>query len=154
MKRTKKFKDYFPYHGCKRWVLLTATLFCIIIGLILGIILRGVNDKWTEINKKSMENKQWVERDKMYFEFIGNLYIHLIQLVLIPMVISHIVTNIGTISFTFQKKMTLILVGYFLMTLILASAITISTFLIIKPGEYFPTNTSDDNIHPGSLNKM
>ena len=157
MKRTKKFKDYFSYHGCKRWVLLTATLFCIIIGLILGIILRGVNEKWTEINTKSMEKKQWVERDKMYFEFIGNLYIHLIKLVLIPMVISRIVTNIGTISFTFQRKMTLLLVGYFLMTVILASAITISTFLIIKPGEFFPTNTtntSDDNSLPGSLNKM
>ncbi len=105
----------------------------ILLGMILGLALGYFLSPDTGLVSESTSNNasQWLG-------FPGVLFIKLVQMIMIPLIFSSIITGIASNTDTEKlKKVGLNLVVYFLSTTVIAVVIGITVTQLIKPGQYF-----------------
>ena len=81
-----------------------ATFSGVIVGVILGVILRA--------SKK----EEWSKRDAMYVSFIGKLFLSALKSIIIPLVIPSLIIAIGSLDISLSGKIGGRAVAYYMST--------------------------------------
>lgn len=114
-KLTKAFKVY---------RLTVLTLICVLAGLVIGLISRTFA-------------KNWTERQFMYIELPGELYLRLLKLMIIPLIVSNVILSFGTIhgklSSHLAKVASFLYLGSNLMAITVAIVLALLIFPFKKP---------------------
>ncbi|XP_066938765.1 excitatory amino acid transporter 3-like isoform X11 [Macrobrachium rosenbergii] len=92
-------------------------------GIILGIILRY------------SRSTQWTKREIMYVGYIGELFLRALKALIIPLIVSSLVSAIGSLDLSLSKKIGLRAVGYYMTTTVLAVILGIILVVTIHPGK-------------------
>ncbi|CAL4065671.1 unnamed protein product [Meganyctiphanes norvegica] len=98
-------------------------------GIILGLILRY------------SRAEGWTKREIMYVGYLGELFLRALKALIIPLIVSSLVSAIGSLDLSLSKKIGLRAVGYYMSTTCLAVILGIILVVTIHPGR-----GSDDGI--------
>ncbi|KAL0127064.1 hypothetical protein PUN28_005409 [Cardiocondyla obscurior] len=90
-------------------------------GVVLGIILRNVRDKWTE-------------REIKYIGYVGDLFLRMLKSLILPLIISSLVSAIGSLDLSLSGKIGARAIGYYIVTTICAVILGIILVVTIQPG--------------------
>nr|CAD7438910.1 unnamed protein product [Timema bartmani] len=129
MARSRKEK----LQGCVRMNLLTIlTVVGTLGGLIFGIILR---------NSKS---EAWSQREIMYIAFPGNLFLNILKGLILPLIISSIVSAIGSLDLSLSGRIGAKAICYYLCTTMSAVLLGIILCVTIRPGKGYDAGEVDE----------
>ncbi|XP_045102788.1 excitatory amino acid transporter 3-like isoform X4 [Portunus trituberculatus] len=92
-------------------------------GIVLGLILRYSRDE------------PWTKREVMYVGYIGELFLRALKALIIPLIVSSLVSAIGSLDLSLSKKIGLRAVCYYLTTTVLAVVLGIILVVSIHPGK-------------------
>lgn len=127
----------------------------VILGLILGVALGFLLNPATGILSTELS-----ERLAEWLDLPGQIFMRLIQMVMIPLIITSILTGIASNSSENLKSIGLRLLMYFLFTTAVAILIGIGVTLIFKPGQYilslggFPNSKAESIVADEQTNMM
>lgn len=127
---TVKVKEFF-----KSQLLTFATFFSVILGVVCGCIIRAT----TPI--------PWHQRDIMYLNFIGEIFMRMLKCLILPLMASSIMTAIGSLDLSLSKKIGVRAVAFYLTTTFLSVVLGIVLTVVIQPGASradASNRTSDD----------
>ncbi|XP_060617382.2 excitatory amino acid transporter 1 [Anolis sagrei] len=96
------------------------TIIAVIVGVILGFGLRSYNFSYREVK---------------YFSFPGELLMRMLQMLVLPLIVSSLVTGVAALDSKASGKMGLRAVVYYMSTTIIAVLIGIIMVVIIHPGK-------------------
>lgn len=103
----------------KNWLLI-ATVVSVVIGISLGLVVR--------------EYASLSHLDKQYFGFPGELLMRMLKLVILPLIISSMITGVAALDSEVSGKIGLRAVIYYFSTTIIAVMLGILLVMTIKPG--------------------
>ncbi|XP_029677005.1 excitatory amino acid transporter 1 isoform X1 [Formica exsecta] len=107
---------------CLRHNALTILTVCGVFGgVILGIILRYSREKWTP-------------REIMYINYLGDLFLRMLKSLILPLIISSLVSAIGSLDLSLSGKIGARAIGYYAATTICAVILGIILVVSIQPG--------------------
>lgn len=112
-KLTKAFKVY---------RLTVLTLICVLAGLVIGLISRTFA-------------KDWTERQFMYIEIPGELYLRFLKLMIIPLIVSNVILSFGTIHGKLSSHLAKVASFLYLGSNLMAVTVAIILALLICPGK-------------------
>ncbi|XP_032069617.1 excitatory amino acid transporter 1 isoform X2 [Thamnophis elegans] len=96
------------------------TVIAVIVGIILGFSLRSYHFSYREVK---------------YFSFPGELLMRMLQMLVLPLIVSSLVTGVAALDSKASGKMGLRAVAYYMSTTIIAVLIGIIMVVIIHPGK-------------------
>ncbi|KAM4708476.1 excitatory amino acid transporter 3 [Discoglossus pictus] len=122
---------------CKRilknnWLLIT-TVVAVILGIGLGVLVR-------EYGKLS-------NLDKIYFAFPGEILMRMLKLIILPLIVSSMITGVAALDSSVSGKIGLRAVVYYFCTTVIAVILGIVLVVSIKPGV---SQSADDIDRTGS----
>lgn len=97
-------------------------LFPLVLGVIVGLILR------------SASSSPWTERQVMYIHFLGELFLRMLKGLILPLIISSLVTAIGSLNLQLSGKIGARAVTYYMITTVMAVILGIILVTTIQPG--------------------
>ncbi|XP_073691729.1 excitatory amino acid transporter 3 [Garra rufa] len=103
----------------RNWILI-ATITSVILGIGLGVLVRD----YTSLSKL----------DKQYFGFPGDILMRMLKLVILPLIISSMITGVAALDSEVSGRIGLRAVVYYLSTTIIAVILGIVLVTTIKPG--------------------
>ncbi|XP_060520657.1 excitatory amino acid transporter 3-like isoform X2 [Cylas formicarius] len=110
------------YLKCLRTNALTlATVAGVLLGGIIGFILRNTKDEWTE-------------RQVMYIGFIGKIFLQMLKSLIIPLIVSCLVSAIASLDLSLSGKVAARAIGYYLTTTFASVVLGMVVVVIIQPG--------------------
>uniref|UniRef100_A0A8C8MPE0 Amino acid transporter n=1 Tax=Oncorhynchus tshawytscha TaxID=74940 RepID=A0A8C8MPE0_ONCTS len=104
----------------KRNWLLIATIVSVLLGIGLGVLVR--------------DYASLSHLDKQYFGFPGDILMRMLKLVILPLIISSMITGVAALDSDVSGKIGLRAVVYYLTTTIIAVILGIALVITIKPG--------------------
>lgn len=114
-----------------------ATFISVILGVITGCIIRATS------------SSQWHQRDIMYLNFIGEIFMRMLKCLILPLMASSIMTAIGSLDLRLSKKIGVRAVAFYLTTtflsVVLGIVLTVSIQLGVNRGDT-SNKTSDDHV--------
>ncbi|XP_030049669.1 excitatory amino acid transporter 3 [Microcaecilia unicolor] len=109
---------------CKRFLrnnwLLMSTVIAVVLGIGLGVLVR-------EYGKLS-------NLDKVYFAFPGEVLMRMLKLIILPLIISSMITGVAALDSSVSGKIGLRAVVYYFCTTVIAVVLGIVLVVTIKPG--------------------
>ncbi|XP_024876531.1 excitatory amino acid transporter 1-like isoform X2 [Temnothorax curvispinosus] len=90
-------------------------------GVVLGIILRTTREKWTP-------------REIMYINYFGDLFLRMLKSLILPLIISSLVSAIGSLDLSLSGRIGARAIGYYMATTICAVILGIILVMSIQPG--------------------
>lgn len=99
-----------------------ATFVSVVLGVIAGCIIRATS------------TAQWQQRDIMYLNFIGEIFMRMLKCLILPLMASSIMTAIGSLDLTLSKKIGARAVAFYLTTTFLSVVLGIILTVTIQPG--------------------
>ncbi|KAG4077429.1 hypothetical protein HA402_002856 [Bradysia odoriphaga] len=109
--------------SCMRTNLLTIlTLIGVVVGSVLGIILRSTRDG------------TWTEREVVYIQFVGDLFLRILKGLVLPLIVSTLIAAIGSLDLSVSGKMARVGGTYYIITTTIAIVLGIVLAVTIKPG--------------------
>ncbi|XP_076134385.1 solute carrier family 1 member 7b isoform X3 [Alosa pseudoharengus] len=118
---------------CKQNGLLILSVMAVIIGCLLGFFLRS---------------KQLSEQEVKYFQFPGELLMRMLKMLILPLVVSSLMSGLAALEPKCSSRLGLITVSYYLWTTFLAVVVGIVMVLIIHPGGMAQKEDSEDSGKP------
>lgn len=112
------FKKRISKHG-----LTLSTVLGVAAGIFLGLILRS-NDR------------QWTKREIMYVDFPGHLFLRMLKGLILPLIISSIISAIGNLDLSLSGKIGKRSIYYYSTTTVSAVILGIILVTTIRPGEF------------------
>lgn len=115
-----------------------ATFISVVVGVIVGCMIR------------STSSSQWRQRDIMYLNFIGEIFMRMLKCLILPLMASSIMTAIGSLDLSLSKKIGARAVGFYLTTTFLSVVLGIILTVTIQPGankSLASNNTNDHSSH-------
>lgn len=106
-------------------LLTTLTIISTVLAVLVGLTLRGLND-----------GKIWSAREKMYIQFLGDLFLRMLKMLIIPLLMCSIIAAIGTLDLSLSKKIGIQSIAYYVATTSLAVFQGIFWVLTVRPGQY------------------
>lgn len=76
-------------------------------GVILGIVLRSTREHWTP-------------REIMYINYLGDLFLRMLKSLILPLIISSLISAIGSLDLSLSGKIGARAIGYYMVTTICA----------------------------------
>lgn len=101
--------------------LMIATFSSVILGVIVGISLRERTKKWTE-------------REIMYLNFIGELFLRMLKSLILPLIVTSLITGIASLNLSLSRKIGGRAVAFYLTTTFMSVVLGIVLVVSIKPG--------------------
>lgn len=109
--------------SCMRLNLLTIlTLIGVVLGSVLGIVLRSSRDE------------AWTQREVSYIQFVGDIFLRILKGLVLPLVVSTLIAAIGSLDLSVSGKMARVGGVYYVITTTLAIVLGIVLAVSIKPG--------------------
>lgn len=99
-----------------------ATLSSVVLGVIVGLILRATTAS------------KWSPRDIVYINFIGEIFLRMLKGLILPLIMSSLIAAIGTLNFKATGKIGGRAIAYYLITTFMAVILGIILVLTIRPG--------------------
>ncbi|XP_066250889.1 excitatory amino acid transporter-like isoform X1 [Euwallacea similis] len=93
----------------------------VLAGGILGFILKATKDDWSK-------------REIMYVGFIGQIFLRMLKSLIIPLIISCLVSAIASLDLTLSKKVAVRAIAYYLTTTFASVVLGIIVVVSIRPG--------------------
>ena len=100
------------------------TVLGVVAGVILGFILRNSRDE------------PWTKREIMYIQFPGDLFLRMLKALILPLIVSSIISAIGGLDLNLSGKIGIRSIYYYASTTVSAVILGIILVLIIRPGEF------------------
>ncbi|XP_033206886.1 excitatory amino acid transporter 1-like isoform X1 [Bombus vosnesenskii] len=91
-------------------------------GVILGIILRNVR------------SQGWTRREIMYINYLGDLFLRMLKSLILPLIISSLVSAIGSLDLSLSGKIGMRAIVYYMVTTVSAVILGIILVISIQPG--------------------
>ncbi|XP_003472239.1 excitatory amino acid transporter 3 [Cavia porcellus] len=101
------------------WLLLS-TVTAVVLGIVIGILVR--------------EFSQLSNLDKFYFAFPGEILMRMLKLIILPLIVSSMITGVAALDSNVSGKIGLRAVVYYFCTTIIAVILGIVLVVTIKPG--------------------
>lgn len=109
--------------SCMRTNLLTIlTLIGVVIGSVLGIVLRSSRDE------------AWTQREIIYIQFVGDLFLRILKGLVLPLIVSTLIAAIGGLDLSVSGKMARVGGIYYVITTTIAIVLGIVLAVTIQPG--------------------
>ncbi|CAH1115818.1 unnamed protein product [Psylliodes chrysocephalus] len=105
----------------KQNVLTIATMLGVILGVGIGIILRNSKGNWTP-------------REIMYIGFPGQIFLRMLKALILPLIVSSLVSAIASLDLSLSGKIAARAVAYYLTTTFAAVVLGMITVVVIRPG--------------------
>lgn len=99
-----------------------ATFISVVLGVIAGCIIRATS------------SSQWHQRDIMYLNFIGEIFMRMLKCLILPLMASSIMTAIGSLDLSLSKKIGARAVAFYMTTTFLSVVLGIILTVTIQPG--------------------
>lgn len=99
----------------------------VVLGIVLGLIVRFTTDKWTE-------------REISYIYFIGDIFLRMLKALILPLIISSLISAVGNLDLSLSGKIGSRAVGYYLLTTVMAVVLGIILVSTIQPGNRIGQN--------------
>lgn len=99
----------------------------VIMGVALGFILKY---------SKSEDSGGWTKREIMYLQFPGDLFLRMLKSLILPLIVSSIVSAIGSLDLSLSGKIGMRSIYYYATTTICAVVLGIILVTTIQPGTY------------------
>lgn len=120
--RIKERSSYYPQEPSKRPkttgqkvrsclshnALTILTVAGVVGGVVLGVILRNSRDE------------KWTPREIMYISYAGDLFLRMLKSLILPLIISSLVSAIGSLDLSLSGKIGARAIGYYMVTTICA----------------------------------
>ncbi|XP_065207132.1 excitatory amino acid transporter isoform X2 [Planococcus citri] len=106
-------------------LLTSLTVISTVLAVLVGLSLRSI-----------YADRKWSEREIMYIQFLGDLFLRMLKMLIIPLLMCSIIAAIGTLDLSLSKKIGLQSVAYYVATTSLAVFQGIFWVLTIAPGKY------------------
>lgn len=103
-------------------MLTIATLAGVVLGIIVGLILRATS------------SSKWSPREIMYVNFLGEIFLRMLKGLILPLVISSLIAAIGTLNFKATGKIGGRAITYYMITTFMAVILGIILVLSVRPG--------------------
>ncbi|KAM9675465.1 excitatory amino acid transporter 3 isoform 2-T2 [Dama dama] len=110
------------------WLLLS-TVVAVVLGIVIGVLVR-------EYSKLS-------NLEKFYFSFPGEILMRMLKLVILPLIVSSMITGVATLDSNVSGKIGLRAVVYYFCTTLIAVVLGIVLVVSIKPGVTQKVNEID-----------
>ncbi|XP_056634010.1 excitatory amino acid transporter 1-like [Diorhabda sublineata] len=111
-----KLKSFLKQNG-----LTLATMVGVILGTVLGIILKYSKDSWSE-------------REVMYIGFAGQIFLRMLKVLILPLIISSLISAIAGLDLSLSGKIAARAVAYYLTTTFAAVVLGMVVVMVIRPG--------------------
>ncbi|XP_059149028.1 excitatory amino acid transporter 3-like [Physella acuta] len=108
-------------NGSKENALLIGLLLSVVAGILMGLIIRGTKDSFSK-------------REIMYLGFPGELLMRMLQMLILPIVLSSLISGIAGLDGKTCGRMGLRTIGYFCITTFMAVFLGIFLAITIEPG--------------------
>ncbi|KAF5273252.1 hypothetical protein FQA39_LY07583 [Lamprigera yunnana] len=110
--------------GCLRSNLLTIlTVSGVVCGGILGFLLRQFSEQ------------KWSEREVMYINFIGDLFLRILKSLILPLIVSSLISAVARLDLSLSGKVAGRAISYYIVTTVIAVIIGIILVITISPGK-------------------
>ncbi|KAJ8941971.1 hypothetical protein NQ314_010192 [Rhamnusium bicolor] len=113
-----------------------ATVTGVVLGAIIGIILRETKEEWTE-------------REIMYIGYIGAVFLQMLKSLILPLIISSLVSAIASLDLSLSGKIAARAIAYYLTTTFAAVVLGMILVVSIRPGanhnEDVKTNSTEQS---------
>lgn len=120
--------------SCLRTNLLTIlTIGGVIAGGALGFILRAVREEG------------WTDREVMYIEFLGDLFLRMLKCLILPLIVSSLVSAIASLDLSLSGRIAARTVAFYLTTTFFSVVLGIIMVVTIRPGK----NQNESDIDSG-----
>ncbi|XP_018572232.1 excitatory amino acid transporter 1-like [Anoplophora glabripennis] len=108
--------------ACLRANALTiATVVGVILGAVVGIVLRQTKDHWTE-------------REIMYIGYVGDVFLRMLKSLILPLIVSSLVSAIASLDLSLSGKIAARAIAYYLTTTFAAVILGMVLVVTIRPG--------------------
>lgn len=111
-------------HQVKANLIIILMVIALIIGVVVGLTVRTV-DGW----------EYWQKRKIFYLRFPGDLLMNMLKMLILPLIVSSIISSLASLNAKASGRMGLRAVVYYMTTTFAAVIMGIVLVLIIKPGE-------------------
>ncbi|CAG7734718.1 unnamed protein product [Allacma fusca] len=109
---------------CLRGNLLTLlTVLGVLSGIALGFILRRSRDD------------PWTQREQIYVKFIGDIFLRMLKALILPLIISSLISAIGSLDISLSGKIGARAIAYYMVTTVCAVILGIILVVAIHPGK-------------------
>lgn len=115
--KNSKVKAFF-----QRNLLTMLTVAGVVGGTITGCIIRAT------------QSEKWSEREVMYLQFPGDLFLRMLKALIIPLLTSSIISAIGALDLSLSKKIAIRSICYYACTTVCAVILGIVLVVTIRPG--------------------
>ncbi|KAF5303356.1 hypothetical protein FQR65_LT08269 [Abscondita terminalis] len=95
----------------------------VICGGIFGFLLRQYSDK------------KWTEREIMYINFVGDLFLRMLKCLILPLIISSLISAVSRLDLSLSGKVAMRAIVYYMTTTVIAVVIGIILVITISPGK-------------------
>ncbi|KAL4634995.1 excitatory amino acid transporter 5-like [Arapaima gigas] len=118
---------------CKQNGLLILSVLAVVIGCLLGFFLRS---------------RQLSEQEVKYFQFPGELLMRMLKMLILPLVVSSLMSGLAALDAKCSSRLGLITISYYLWTTFVAVVVGIVMVSIIHPGGAAQKEDSEDSGKP------
>uniref|UniRef100_A0AAY4DMI8 Amino acid transporter n=1 Tax=Denticeps clupeoides TaxID=299321 RepID=A0AAY4DMI8_9TELE len=118
---------------CQQNGLLILSVLAVVIGCLLGFFLRS---------------KGLTEQEVKYFQFPGELLMRMLKMLILPLVVSSLMSGLAALDAKCSSRLGLITISYYLWTTFLAVVVGIVMVSIIHPGGVAQKEDSEDSGKP------
>lgn len=87
----------------------------------------------------------------MYVKFIGELFLNMLQGIMIPLIMPSLITTIGSMNIRLSRKLGLRAIAYYLSTTAIAVILGIILVVTIRPGEIDEENMKGGETESGVM---
>lgn len=106
----------------RRNLLTILTVISVFGGAITGVIIR------------QSSSEPWTEREIMYLQFPGDMFLRMLKCLIIPLLVSSIVSAVGSLDLSLSKKIAFRAIMFYATTTVCAVILGIVLVLTVRPG--------------------
>lgn len=106
----------------RRNLLTILTIISVFAGVITGVIIRETT------------TEPWTPREIMYLQFPGDMFLRMLKCLIIPLLVSSIVSAVGSLDLSLSKKIAFRAIMFYATTTICAVILGIILVLTVRPG--------------------
>lgn len=106
----------------KQNLLTILTVGGVIAGVVLGLVVRAASDE------------KWTEREVSYIYFLGDIFLRMLKCLILPLIISTLISAVGSLDLKLSGKIGSRAVAYYLLTTVLAVILGIIIVMVVQPG--------------------
>lgn len=110
----------------KQHLLTILTISAVILGVIAGVVVRAVG--------LDGDADKFPVRTVMYVNFIGDIFLRILKSLILPLIVSSLISAVGSLDISLSKKIGIRAILYYMLTTVMAVILGIILVVTIKPG--------------------